>query len=244
MIRMKGMRTFLNRVFLGILFAGLALAGPAFCCGLADHDWELVWTRQIELPGPLVPTAELDLCRRSLPQGVPKTIWWLIPQPLISLPGLLLLTGVDTLTSGMTWKVFPASAGLPNGPSQGEPPVYLRTDMSRLRVFVFRDRHATEACWQVAILQEGRIRGLWTSTRFPWVEEKQARSWFQVIFHRLPLPGNILTASVAGSFEQRSLLFENIDAVKALIGRGVLKLRSSTLPDPLATPFPLEPASP
>lgn len=234
-------------VFLLVLVLAVGVAWmPASGCSLADHGWELIWTHSIDLAAPLLPTAEFDLCRRSLPEGVPKTVWWLVPDPMLALPGLFLLSGGEALTSGTTWRVFPAAAGVAQerSPSPGEPPVLLRTDRSRIRFFLFRDRHATEPCWQIAILQEGRVRGLWSSASFPWVEEKQVRSWFQVIFHRWPWPRNVLTSSFAASFEQRHLLYESVDAVKALIGRGVLRLRASTLPEPLATPFPIESLTP
>ena len=234
--------TLVARLVAGILIAGLVFTGPAFSCSLAEHDWELVWSRNFALSAPLIPAAELDLCGRSLPQGVPKTVWWFVPKPLAGFPGLLWLTRGQSLLSGITWRVFSADAPLPATPPNLEPPVYLRTDQSRVRLFLFRDRKASEPCWQFAALQDGRIRGIWPSKSFPWVEERIARSWFQVIFLRWPLPGNILTCSVAASLDNRQTLLENVRLVKSLVDRGILRLRSNAFPEPEVAPFPLDPA--
>lgn len=110
--------------------------------------------------------------------------------------------------------------------------IVMGSDNYTFRIALFTDTNANNLCYQLVIMQEGRIRAVQPSPTKPSANETNAIAYFSLIFYGNPLNVDLLSVSLHPVAGARSFFIQNEELVTRLIAENKLFARLSTEQDP------------
>lgn len=112
------------------------------------------------------------------------------------------------------------------------------SDNYSFKVAIFADNNAKNLCYQLVIMQEGRIRAVQPSPHKPSATETNALAYISIIFYGNPLNADLLSLSLHPVAGARSFFIQNEELVTKLIAENKLLARLSTEQDPNSYDIP------
>lgn len=224
-------------------------------CSRALHDWQLNFYAKIDLPSPILPLAEFDVSINRAIHGNFKVLWLVNRQWY----NFLQLAFFPILYKGManslpTVSNLPESERirpwylLPKNESVGElafrnaqnkdSSLILGSDRNSLRIAFFTDTNSSGSCFQLVLIQDGRLRAVHVSPKNPWAQEINSKSYLSLIFFQLPVPGRIMNLSVYPVNSARMTLVEDEALTIKLLENKLLLPRSTSDYDPESNEIP------
>ncbi|MDD3323463.1 MAG: hypothetical protein PHS59_18660 [Paludibacter sp.] len=110
--------------------------------------------------------------------------------------------------------------------------IVVGSDNYTFRIALFTDTNSNNMCYQLVIMQEGRIRAVQPSPAKPSANETSAIAYASLIFYGNPLNFDILSFSLHPIAGARSFFIQNEELVTKLIAEHKLFARISTEQDP------------
>lgn len=112
------------------------------------------------------------------------------------------------------------------------------SDNYSLRVALFSDSNSHNKCYQLVLMQEGRIRAVQPSPKKPSANETKGLAYISVIFYENLFKGDILSFSLYPIAGSRSFFIQNEELVTGLIAEKKLLPRLSIENDPNSYDIP------
>jgi hypothetical protein len=253
-------------VVVAFFFWGLLSLKTCSACTLGLHEWELAFYQKIQMSSPVLPIMELDIpIRRMTHSG--SEIFWVIDrqwynyfqvlifpmfyQILTKIPDAsgLFNSEVSSKAESVTWPMQAVWYLFPKGDSIGELafkrarnlsyPMIIGSDKNFFRIALFKDTNSFgHLCYQLVLLQEGRVRAIHANPDDPWAQEFNARAYISVTFFQYPLPGRILNISAYPVNSGVVALYEDIETTARLLDNKLILPRPASDSDPKSMEIP------
>lgn len=244
-----------------ILLSSLSCTTEA--CSLAIHDWKSVFHRKLELSSPIFPIAEASAAWRSIPEGPDSSVIWISKHSVFSYLSSAFVPVFFQLMSALNrsshifltpvnlhsfwldhipWLALSSTDSVASLAHQKADksfsPIIIGSDKNFLRIALFVDANSDNRCFQLVIMQQGRIRLVHANPAKPWAQELQASAFISIIFYELPLPERIMSLSLYPIAEHRAFLIDSEPLILRLLEGGALKSRPPSDYDPSSFELP------
>ena len=211
-------------------------------CSLALHDWQLKIFLKIPINAPFIPLSEIDVIQNHFKNAVTDRILW-VTKPGALTPFLdFIISFVDGWASHAKWVIVPDNKSVVklarSFAKDEKKPLIVGSDKNFLKIAVFLDANSKNNCCQIVLAQDSRIRCIFQDPQNPWAQEFNMQSWFSLIFHRLPIPGSVLSFSVYPVDGSRTSIYEDHPLVETLLSKKILMRRPDLVIDPYSFDFP------
>ncbi|HAE37561.1 MAG TPA: hypothetical protein DCG57_02845 [Candidatus Riflebacteria bacterium] len=227
---------------LAIVTAILCWAPSVKACSLALHDWQICFNLKLPVSAPFMPMAELDAVFDKIPKNSIEQVIWLADHNMGSIFSLAFLHFLPNWEAQLPWLATAQNSSIIElakaKREAGKVPLIIGTDQNQLQIALFVDKNANNSCFQLVIMQTGRIRSVHADPDKPWAQETFGRSWLSVVFYQVPLPGRILSLAVFPIYQSRMALIDDHNYVEHLLADGLLTTRPEQVFDPYSFDFP------
>lgn len=226
-----------------IIIAALFLpSASARACSLALHDWKLIFYLRLPMKAPFLPAAEINAISDVFQPGSIRQIIWVAQHSPLSTFSLAFLNLFPNHEARVPWlPSAPVSSILELAREKQKTenvPLIIGSDENQLQIALFVDQNAGNRCFQLVLMQTGRIRAVHASKTRPWAQETRGMSWFSMVFFQLPLPGRILSLAVYPVFRSRIALIDDHAYAESLVDKDLLMRRPEQIFDPYTFDFP------
>lgn len=116
--------------------------------------------------------------------------------------------------------------------------IVIGSDNYKVRVALFADANSKYQCYQLVIIQDGRVRAVQANTKSPSAKESKGLSYLSIIFYGSPLEGQIMSFSLYPIAKTRLFFIQNETLVARLLYEEKLLPRLSTENDPSSYDIP------
>lgn len=116
--------------------------------------------------------------------------------------------------------------------------IVMGSDKNTLKIAIFADALSNNKCFQVVILQDGRLRAVQPSDTKPTATEVRALAYASFIFYGNPINCNFLSISLSPIAGSRCFFFQNEEYADKLVSEGKLARRAASESDPASFNIP------
>lgn len=216
------------------------LSKPVFSCNLADHDWQLLGKITLPTNSPLLPLAEIDISSRAFtPAQINQIVWLAKIGPIQSLfLGLRGLSGswlakLPWLTASFGEDVSKTWAG-----KHKEKTLFIKSDNYILKAAFYSDQNSKNRCFDLIILEEGRIRLMNNNVSKPFVGEFKGATWLSIKFWNKPSFSNVLSITFYPWKGHSTVVYENTKLADKLLNNNSLMRRTDAPQNEILDDFP------
>ncbi|MGM0600556.1 MAG: hypothetical protein ACQETH_12160 [Candidatus Rifleibacteriota bacterium] len=193
-------------------------------CDLADHDWVPIFDVELDLSGPLIPLAEIDIASKIFVPDQITNIVWFCRSSTTQLAGFFLKNFTGNWITSKPWLCREKGEELPDKLKISEKTLFITSEKESLRIAFFLDANSDFKCKEIIFFQSGLKRFLVKNLEGKrFIKEFKGSYWLCIKFWQNLSLQNILSITFYPWKDHETIIYENQNLAEKLLSTGGLK---------------------